>query len=374
MPSVSTKIEKVIIDRSVADEPLTRNVLGNLDRDIAREYIHNPDLYLNDFMSRTFLEDPVGEGKKHLLITRNKGCFFKSCPGTPNYLCCLYKILNFATGCPMDCSYCILQGYFTNPLLTLYANSDDMFEELSRVFEKWRRPALRIGTGEFTDSLALDELTEFNRFVLPFLKRWKHVYFEVKSKQTCVASLEEFAHDPHIICSWSLSPQRIIDNEERETASLRERLNAAQRCQEWGFGLGFHFDPIIRYQGWEEEYHELVRLLFKTIDKQRIYWISLGTLRFPPQLKEIIHKRFPASKIVYEEFVIGGDGKARYFMPIRLQIYKRMYQWIREYAPDVAVYFCMENPCVWRDVMGYAPRNNAEVAKLLDESCLAHSR
>ncbi|NIO07104.1 MAG: hypothetical protein GTO40_03580, partial [Deltaproteobacteria bacterium] len=55
--------------------------------------------------------NPLGEGKKRLLLTRHKGEFLKKCPGTEGSVCCNYFVINFASNCPMDCSYCYLQDY-----------------------------------------------------------------------------------------------------------------------------------------------------------------------------------------------------------------------------------------------------------------------
>jgi spore photoproduct lyase len=42
-----------------------------------------------------------------------------------------------------------------------------------------------------------------------------------------------------------MNPQQVIDLDEHGTASLSERLLAARRCQNAGYRLGFHFDPIV---------------------------------------------------------------------------------------------------------------------------------
>ncbi|MCX7766932.1 MAG: DNA photolyase, partial [Candidatus Sumerlaeia bacterium] len=314
--------------------------------------------------------DTIGEGKKVLLLTTNKGSFFKQCPGTRNYLCCLYNILNVANGCPLDCSYCVLQGYFSSPLLTVFVNTDEMQKELAQVFATYSNRVLRVGTGEFTDSLALEHLTSFSQQLIPFILRWRNVFLELKTKTSNINELEEFRNNPQVICSWSLAPQRVITEEERFTASLSERLRAAQQVQEWGLGLGFHFDPLLYYEGWEDEYYNLVCQLFKHVEQRRIYWISLGSFRFPPHLKEIIERRFPRSRILNPEFITGADGKIRYFLPLRLQLYRRLFQWLRHFAPDVAIYFCMESPLVWREISGFQPGSNAEVGQLLDKVCL----
>jgi hypothetical protein len=43
-----------------------------------------------------------------------------------------------------------------------------------------------------------------------------------------------------------------------------------------------------------------------------------------PTLKPIIARRFPASKIVYGEFITGLDNKMRYFKPLRIALYRQM--------------------------------------------------
>ena len=35
----------------------------------------------------------------------------------------------------------------------------------------------------------------------------------------------------------------ICRTEERKAATFEERLAAAVQCQQWGYKLGFHFDP-----------------------------------------------------------------------------------------------------------------------------------
>ncbi|RUM36511.1 MAG: DNA photolyase, partial [Desulfobulbus sp.] len=59
-------------------------------------------------------------GKHHLLLAENRGTFFKPCPGTREYRCCDYQVLNIGMGCPMDCVYCILQAYLNNPWMSFF--------------------------------------------------------------------------------------------------------------------------------------------------------------------------------------------------------------------------------------------------------------
>jgi spore photoproduct lyase len=102
------------------------------------------------------------------------------------------------------------------------------------------------------------------------------------------------------------------------------------------------------------------------IDTKKIAWISLGSLRFPPALKPVIQKRFPQTKIIYEEFIIGKDGKLRYPKPLRLRLFRQIVNDLKKAGGEgIPVYFCMESRDIWMDVQKKAPRSKKEVEELL---------
>jgi spore photoproduct lyase len=112
--------------------------------------------------------------------------------------------------------------------------------------------------------------------------------------------------------------------------------------------------------------------LFSTVSPENIVWISLGTFRFMPALKPVIQKRFPGSKIIYGEFISGLDNKMRYFKPLRIDLYQKMVSWIKEAAPNVLVYFCMEDDEVWKKSFGFIPSERGGLPLMLDESAIRH--
>ncbi len=315
-------------------------------------------------------DDPVKKSKTILFLTRNNGAFIKPCPGTSYYTCCGYKILHIGTFCIMDCSYCILQSYFHPPLLQYFVNHEDLVTQLHRLFLEKKR--CRIGTGEFTDSMIWEMWTDLSSLLIPEFSKQSHCVLELKTKTTAIERLKTLNHNKKTIVSWSLNTTKVIKSEERGTASLDARLQAAVKCQAWGYPLAFHFDPMVIYDGCEDDYKKVVKKLFSSVSKDNIVWISLGTFRFMPALKPIIEKRFPDSKIVYGEFIRGIDGKMRYFKPLRIKLYKKMVSWIREFAPDMVIYFCMEDDEVWKKSMGFVPDDYGGLANMLDQSAILH--
>ncbi len=312
--------------------------------------------------------DPIAKGKSVLILTHNKGTFLRPCPGTRGYTCCGYRILHVGTYCTMDCSYCILQAYFHPPVLQFFVNQEDLMAELKSLFAT--RLIQRIGTGEFTDSLIWDRWTDLSRVLVPSFSEQSSCILELKTKTADVSTLQGLHHNRKTVVAWSLNTPRVIETEEQGSADLSARLAAAVLCQKEGYPLAFHFDPMVIYEGCEAEYAAVVDRLFASVDPQNIVWISLGAFRFQPELKTIIRMRHPHSKLIYGEFIRGMDGKMRYFKPLRIRLYREIASRIREKAPEVTLYFCMEDDEVWEKALGRIPPRGGGVKRMLDEAAI----
>ena len=358
-------LSEIYIDQSVAGSSLVRKICRRLS--LPHHTVGDAQQVFEIVSSA---KDPVKRGKEILFLTKNKGAFVKKCPGTRHYTCCDYGILHIGTYCDMDCAYCILQTYFHPPILQYFVNHDDLMNELEQLFN--RQEISRIGTGEFTDSLIWEKWTDVSSLLINRFSEQDKAVLEIKSKTTVIEKLKGFNHQRKTILSWSLNTPRVITSEERSTATLSARLRAAAKCESWGYPLAFHFDPMLIYPGCEDSYHDVVKQLFSMVSSDNIVWISLGTFRFPQALKKMIQQRFPQSSIPYGEFVTGLDGKMRYFKPLRIALYRHMTTVIREYAPKVTLYFCMEDDEVWYKSLGYIPADRGGLARILDESAVHH--
>jgi len=358
-------IQKLYIDQQVADLPQIGLIAERLG--LTGEIVADAQTVYDAVSAAA---DPVRQGKKVLFLTRNKGSFIKECPGTRAYTCCGYEILHIGSFCHMDCAYCILQSYFHPPVLQYFVNHNDLFDELRTIFAT--NQVHRIGTGEFTDSLIWELWTDLSTHLIPAFAAQKQAILELKSKTTAIENLKQLPHNRKTIAAWSVNTPKIIAEEERGTASLTARLKAAAKCESWGYPLAFHFDPIVIYDGCEKEYEGVVKRIFSHVSPDNIAWISLGTFRFMPALKPLIQKRFPKSNIVYGEFITGLDGKRRYFKPMRIKIFQKIIARIRELAPQVFIYFCMEDDAVWQKCLGFTASEHGGLNNMLDEQAIKH--
>jgi spore photoproduct lyase len=295
------------------------------------------------------------------------GELLKPCPGTKGYICCGYQILHVGTNCPLDCSYCILQAYFNQPSLRVFVNLEEKLGVIGRFLDSQTETIFRIGTGEFTDSLALDPLVGWSDMLLSFFAARKNAVLELKTKTDHIAGLLSAKSRDRIIVSWSLNSPHISATEEHGAPGIKKRLIAAKRCQEEGFALGFHFDPLIQHPDWKEGYMRTLELMDQIVDPKRIIWLSLGCFRYMPVLKRIIRKRHPDTSVLDGEFIPGLDGKMRYFKPIRVEMYGFMKEKLDQWYRDLGVYLCMESDDVWQKSLGWSPAETAGLSLFLDE-------
>lgn len=353
--------QHVWIDRQVVDSPITANVVRQL-AGVPVDVIDGPPP----------LAAPADQAalmtlaKKHLYLTAQKGRFVRDCPGASSRnaegrLCCGYVIIDTVSNCNYDCTYCYLQSYINTPYLTVYADVERLFEEIEAFLHTRPHQLVRMGSGEFSDSLSLDPLTGFSGLLVPFIRQFPNVLFELKTKSDLVEGLLEEEPRGRVMVSWSINPQAVVQREEHKTAPLAARLRAARRCLRAGYKIGLHFDPLLHFPGWENVYEPFVEQVFRAIHARDVTTLSMGSLRFAPDLKDVVRARFPRSRLMTAELFPSEDGKMRYFRPLRADMYAKMWGWIRRCAPEAPLYLCMETQTLWQQTFGHAPACSADV-------------
>lgn len=342
--------KEIFVDQSVIDLPHTRRIIAKF-----------PKLPVHVVTDRSDIKFPQAHStaKKQLYLARHKGQAVKSCQGMGDYVCCQYYTMALVSDCHLECTYCILQDYLkNNPVITMYTNVEEIFAEIAQRIEAQPGRLFRIGTGELSDSLALDHIHEYSKILVDFARSYPNLLLELKTKTDNVANLLGLDHRGRTIVSWSVNPQKTIDREEHKCSSLSERLDAARRCANAGYPVAFHFDPLLHFCDWQNEYANVVDQIAALFTRRDIAWVSIGSLRFTPDLKKIVNDRFPKSQVMAGELYPSQDGKTRYFRPLREEMYQFLSGEIRNKLKHVPYYLCMETKTVWQNIYNQVPENN----------------
>jgi spore photoproduct lyase len=293
-----------------------------------------------------------------------RGSIVRDCPGTARHVCCGYKTIDLIEGCPLSCSYCILKGYLNSAGITIHRDLRPIIEQIERAISLEKQHILRFGTGELSDSLALDRRLDLNRPIVRFFGQNRKALLELKSKWASIDHLRPHLN-PYTIVSFSLAPQTSIDREEKRTSPLYKRLKALKTAQDLGCFVGLHFDPVIIYEGFEKDYKYLIDDIARMIDLKKVIWVSMGLLRFVPGLMKVFMEE-KRRHLLHGEFIMGEDGKYRYIKSERIKVYGMLYEQLKSKEPGLFIYLCMERPDVWNEVTGTELRESEALISLFD--------
>lgn len=297
------------------------------------------------------------EGKKAVRAIPKKGEAMDICATfSRKYICCRTHVLKSVHNCPFECSYCFLQNYLTDGMTKAVDNIDALVDEIKEKISGEPGRLFRIGTWELGDSLALERETGQAEKMVRVFAGLRNAVLELKTKSDNVDSLIGLEHNGRTVVSWSLNTEHVILTEEHRTAALEERLHAISRAAEAGYLIGLHFDPMILYEGWQDGYELLAKKAFDAVSPDRVAWISMGSLRFNPEMKKKIENNYPGSRLTCAEMVPGDDAKIRYVKPLRTGMYRVLYSALKKHiGRDNLAYLCMERWDVWDRVFGYHP-------------------
>ena len=277
-----------------------------------------------------------------------------SCPvASPKTRCCNLMTLDAVESCGFDCSYCSIQSFYNQNTITFDKNFAQKLSNLKLDPNK----RYHIGTGQSSDSLMWGNKEGVLEALFTFAKANPNVILEFKTKSHNISYLLENEVPKNIIATWSLNPQTIIDNEEHFSASLEERIKSARALADIGVLVGFHFHPIIVYEGYEKEYEAIAKKLLESFTCKEVALVSMGTLTFIKPVLKKLRQRAIDSKILQMPLT-DASGKLSYPLQIKEQMFKMLYKAFTPWHEKVFFYMCMEDESLWQKVFGYEYKNN----------------
>ncbi|MCU7893293.1 MAG: radical SAM protein [Candidatus Thiodiazotropha sp. (ex Ustalcina ferruginea)] len=293
------------------------------------------------------------------------------CPvASPRTRCCNLMTLDAVENCGFDCSYCSIQSFYHDDEVRF----DNRFGEKLAQLEIDPDRFYHIGTGQSSDSLMWGNQAGILDALLDFARCHPNVMLELKTKSKNISHFLKADIPPNLLCTWSLNTPILIANEEHLTATLDERLRAARRLVDRGVLVGFHFHPMIHYQGWRADYAALFQRLVDEFTADEVVLVSLGTLTYiKPVIKQLRARKGFRSKILQMPMV-ESDGKLSYPQAIKQEMFSFAYQSLQAWHDKVFFYLCMENHHLWQPVFGYEYPSNLAFEEAMKHAYLSKIR
>jgi spore photoproduct lyase len=306
-----------------------------------------------------------------LAETESGGDVFGRCPAYSEHtVCCALRTIDAVRGCPFGCSYCTIQTFYGETAEL----EPDLAEKLDAV-ELDPDHLYHVGTGQASDSLVWGDRGGMLEALLAFARKHSNVVLELKTKSDNVRPLLEVGDIPaNLLCSWSLSPDTVIDNEEHGTASLARRLSAARAVADLGLRIGFHFHPMVSYDRWRDDYAAIADEIMARFTADEVAFVSMGAPTFIRPVIQEIRRRGGETKILQTDLVQDHHGKLTYPDGIKRELYRHLYACLQPWQSRVFFYLCMETAAVWNDSLGWAFSTNQEFERAFAEHCLRPSK
>ncbi|RKZ49436.1 MAG: hypothetical protein DRQ48_01445 [Gammaproteobacteria bacterium] len=292
---------------------------------------------------------------------------FGRCPVYSNAtLCCNLQTIDAVKNCGFGCSYCSIQTMYTDDNILF----DKHFGKKLDAIELDPDKHYHIGTGQSSDALMWGNTNGILDDLFRFARKWPNVLLEFKTKSKNVDYLLLSDVPDNIVCSWSLNPDIIIDNEEHLTPNLTKRLNAARSVADKGIKVGFHLHPMVVHKGWQNNYQALIKNVIDQFHTDEVVFVSFGSLTFPKPVIKKIRSYGIQSKIHQMQMASNPEGKMTYPDDIKEQLFRHAYESFKPWHEKVFFYLCMEEKKLWDLTFGESYEDNKTFENTLIESAL----
>lgn len=265
--------------------------------------------------------------------------------------------------CPFDCTYCYLAatpGVRFSPTVKIFVNLSEMLAKIDRVARKRCRPSA-FYLGKLQDGLALDPLTGYSRMMVPFFASHPYARLVLLTKAADVRNLMDLEHRGRTILSWSLNPPEVCGQFELNTPTPGKRIEAMGQCAAAGYPVRAVIMPIIPISGWREVYGEFLQELITAVPLARL---TLGGICSYDGALSLTESKLGPGNAVSETLRRSGgksaDGRRRYEMDGRIEMYRHLIKTIRSLDPQLPIALCLEERTVFEalDLLPSAGRCN----------------
>ena len=268
--------------------------------------------------------------------------------------CCNLRTLDAVQQCAFACAYCSIQSFYSSNEIRVLKDLKQHLDTMVLEEGTWH-----IGTGQSSDSLLLGDDYGTLTALCSFAKKHPDVVVELKTKS---ARTDWIGMDIpcNIVSTWSLNAETPASKEEHLAASPKARIEAAAKCAKAGHLVGFHIHPMVFFNGWENEYRDLVMALCDNIDPENAVMIGIGTLTFTKENLKTLRSSGRPTRVTQMPLAPIA-GKYSYDLGTKRKMFSHLYSCFpQDWKDKVFFYLCMEDPSLWEPCLGRSYPCNAD--------------
>jgi spore photoproduct lyase len=232
-----------------------------------------------------------------LILAKKYGNLVLPAPDGYGFNDCQSYYFSHMLNCVYDCRYCFLQGMYRSANYVLFVNYEDFSESIGEKIKAENAPTV-FYSGYDCDSLALEPVSAFTNYFVPFFSSAHNATLEIRTKSTQIRNLLNSEASPNIVIAMSFTLEEMADKWEHKVPSIDKRLAALGRLQDQGWPVAIRFEPLIHQPGLTlAAYQHLFDKVFGVIDPAKLHSVSTGVFRMPQEFYKNIVKLYPDEEL-----------------------------------------------------------------------------
>jgi spore photoproduct lyase len=303
----------ILFERNAMNYPLGNQIYQRFIREKNIEIIELKGNKIKENIPGETMYDIYRAGKRTLVVGVKKAGTFQSCKPSAHYQ------LPLMSGCIGQCQYCYLNTNLGDkPYMRINVNIDEILKQAQEYINQ-RLPEITIFEGSATsDPVPVEPFSHLLQDTILYFSKYANGRFRFVTKFTDIDTLLELPHNNHTEVRFTLNTDKIIHEYEMGTPSAKKRLEACKKILSAGYPLGFILAPIFLYEGWKEDYHQLLLDLKASLPGQISHPLTFEVIshRYTTRAKNVITEVFPDNTLpmVEEErnYKYGQFGYGKY--------------------------------------------------------------
>jgi spore photoproduct lyase len=309
------KPKRVIFEKDSLDYEVARNIYEMFKgKDV--EIINLTSNKLKQHIPGDGLASQYGEGKRTLVVGTKKSMKFQTCKPSAHYQ------IPLVSGCMGQCEYCYLNTMLGDkPYVKVHVNVDDILNQAHKYIDE-RMPDTTVFEGAATsDPVPVEPYTHALERSIVFFGRSENAKFRFVTKYNDIDTLLNLEHKGNTEIRFSINTSSVIDKYEHFTASRDKRIEAGIKASMAGYPVGFLIAPVFIYEGWKEEYHDLLVELRSKLPENLKFPLTFEVIshRYTTTAKNRIVQIFPENELPMNDeervFKYGQFGYGKYVYP-----------------------------------------------------------
>lgn len=286
--------KRVIFEKGSLDYEIGQNIYNKFKSKEGTKIINLSSNRVKQNIPGDNLYDFYREGKNTLVVGVKNGFKFQSCKPSAHYQ------LPLVSGCIGQCQYCYLNTNLGDkPYIKVNVNVEDILNEAQKYINE-RLPETTIFEGSATsDPVPVEPYTNILKKSIEFFGNSDKGKFRFVTKFSDVDTLLDAKHNGNTEIRFTINTDRVANEYENKTAPINKRLEASVKVAKAGYRIGYIIAPVFLYEGWKEDYKEMLLDLNSKLPQDLEYPITFEVIshRYTTRAKNIILEVFPETTL-----------------------------------------------------------------------------